>query len=147
MIVGVLAAVAASRQSGNLMDARGFRDEVVSALQHAHHLANTSRRYVCVTVNPGTGPAAYIALQFDTTAPESLVTVSCTTALALPAGRGCASNQICAPSNITLGGGGLIFNPYGQVVASDKSVLSVDSTLTVSDQTAITIVSETGYVQ
>lgn len=158
ILVGILAVVALPRMLDHTFDERGFHDAVKAAVQHARHVAVASRHFVCATVTAGTGPAGIVALSMDTTAPESVTTVGCTpgcassascTAIALPApGRDCAAtNQVCAPNGVTLGGSSLIFDPLGRSVDSSKNVQASALSVTVSNQPAITIQPETGYVQ
>lgn len=154
MIVGILAFVAVPR-FGNLrvFDEKAFLDEVAVALQHGRRMAMAARRFTCVNIAADT-----VDLRRDTTAPESVSSVGCTgsggVALALPApGKGCAAtNQVCAPAGVTLtaanlSGASLIFDPLGRLVDTSKAVLGQTPTLTVSNQTAIAVSPETGYVQ
>jgi MSHA pilin protein MshC len=149
IITGVLAVVALPRMLDRTFDERGFHDAAKAALQHARRVAVASRHFACATVSAGTGPAGLVALNMDTTAPESVVTVSCTSAIALPVpGSGCAaSNQVCAPSGVTLGGSSLIFDPLGRSVDSSKNVQASALSLTISNQPDVTVQPETGYVQ
>ena len=149
LILGILAVVAIPRFMDRSFDERGFHDAVKAALQHARHVAVASRRYVCVNVVAGSGPAATVSLVRDLTAPETPGAVNCTSAVALPApGRGCAAdNQVCAPEGVTLGGGGLIFDPLGRAVDSARVVLGTAPSITVTNQPAVTVTPETGYVQ
>jgi MSHA pilin protein MshC len=153
IIVGILAVVAIPRFMDHTFDERGFHDAVKAAVQHARRVAVASRRFSCVTVTPGTGSAGIVAISRDTTAPESVGAVACATAVPLPApGRGCAAtNQVCAPNGVTLcvpgpGCNSLIFDPLGRSVTA-PNVLAAVVTLTVPNQTDITIQPETGYVQ
>lgn len=149
IIVGILAVVAIPYFMDRTFDERGFHDTVRAALQHARHVAVASRRYICVNVVTGTGPAATVSIVRDLATPETPGAVNCTSDVALPApGRGCAaSNQVCAPEGVTLGGGGLIFDPLGRAVDSAKAVLGTAPALTVTNQPNITVTPQTGYVQ
>jgi MSHA pilin protein MshC len=152
IMVGILAAVAMPRMFDRTFDERGFHDATQTALQHARHVAVASRHFVCATVTAGSGPAGVVALNLDPTAPESVITVNCTATVALPApGRGCAAtNQVCAPTGVTLGtpsGSSVIFDPLGRSVDSSKNVQASAVTLTVSNQPNVTVQPETGYVQ
>ncbi len=158
VLVGILSVVAIPRFMDHTFDERGFHDAVKAAVQHARRTAVASRRFSCVNVTAGTGSAGIVEIFRDTTMPESVTTVGCTpgcassascTAIALPApGRGCAStNQVCAPNGVTLGGSSLIFDPLGRSVDASKAVQGAALSITVSNQTAITVQPETGYVQ
>ena len=148
VLIGILSVVAIPHFMDRIFDERGFRDAVKAAVQHARRSAVASRRFSCVNVTAGTGSAGIVAIFRDTAAPEAVGAVNCATAIALPVpGKGCAStNQVCAPNGVTLGGGSLIFDPLGRSVTA-PDVLAAVVTLTVSNQTDITIQPETGYVQ
>lgn len=150
VLVGILSVFVLPRLLDKTMDERGLHDAAKAALQHARRVAVAQRRYVCVTVTAGSGPAGVLALSIDPTVRESVATVTCSTALALPSpGRGCAaSHQVCAPQGVSLGGSAsLIFDPLGRLVGSGKSVAGSPATLTVSNQPDITVQPETGYIQ
>ena len=149
VIIGILAVVAIPRFMDKTFDERGFHDAVKAAVQHARHVAVASRRFTCINVVAGTGPAGTVSILRDTTMPEAVVTVSCGTAVDLPSpGRGCAgNNQVCAPNGVTLGGSSLIFDPLGRLVDSSKNVQGAALSISVSNQTNISVVPETGYVQ
>jgi hypothetical protein len=86
----------------------------------------------------------------DTNLPESNTTpVNCAVPVALPSpGRGCAAtNQVCAPNGVTLGGSSVFFDPLGRSVTSAKAVQAAALSITVTNQTPITIQPETGWVQ
>ncbi len=149
IIIGILAAVVVPRFADKTFDERGFHDAVKAAVQHARHAAVASRRFSCVSVTAGSGPAGVVAISRDTTAPESVTTVSCTTAIALPVpGRGCAAaNEVCAPSGVSVSGSSLIFDPLGRLVTSSKAVAGSAMSISVSNQTPITVQPETGTIQ
>jgi len=136
VLIGILAAVALPRFFDHTFDEAGFHDSVKAAVQHARRTAVAGRRFVCVNVSIGTGAAGVVELVRDTTVPESVVVVGCTpacaasascSALALPApGEDCASNQVCAPSGVSVvaPSSSLIFDPLGRPVNTDKSVVT-----------------------
>lgn len=152
VIIGILALVALPRLANRTFDERGFRDAVKATVQHARRVAVASRRFVCVTVTPGTGSAGIAEIRRDTNSPEGVTTVSCTSPVPLIApGRDClATNQVCAPAGITLGGSSLIFDPLGRLVTSAKAVQATALSISVSDQgvtNTLTVSPETGTVQ
>lgn len=156
MLVGILAVVAIPRFFGREFEERGFHDGVKAAVQHARRVAVASRRYVCVTTTPGVGAAGNVAVSMDTRIPEGneANSVVCavggnTVAIALPApGRGCAAtNQVCAPNGVALGGANVIFDPLGRSVSAAKAVAAAVVSLAVSNEANITIQPETGLVQ
>ena len=150
IVVGILAVAAMPRFFDNVFDERGFHDAAKSAVQHARRVAVASRRYVCVTTTPGAAAAGTVAISMDTNLPESNTTpVNCAVPVALPSpGRGCAAtNQVCAPNGVTLGGSSVFFDPLGRSVTSAKAVQAAALSITVTNQTPITIQPETGWVQ
>lgn len=147
ILVGILAVVAIPKFDTSAFKERGFRDGVFTAISHARRVAVASRRFVCVTVTPGTGSPAKVAVTRDlSTDPETSSPVNCTQSVALPApASGCASNEVCAPSGVTLGGAASIkFDPLGRSISSPNT--TVDATVTVAN-TSIKVAAETGYVQ
>jgi MSHA pilin protein MshC len=158
VLTGILAVVAMPRFFDHTFDEAGFHDGVKAAIQHARRTAVASRRFVCVNVTAGAGAAGVVALFRDTRLPEDVVSVGCVpscaasatcSAVALPApGRGCASNQVCAPNGVSiLAGSSLIFDPLGRPVSADKSVVGTAPTISVSNQIDIVVQTETGIVQ
>lgn len=156
MLVGILAVVAIPRFFGREFEERGFHDGVKAAVQHARRVAVASRRYVCVTTTPGVGAAGNVAVSMDTRIPEDnegnsvVCTVGgSTVAIALPApGRGCAAtNQVCAPNGVALGGASVIFDPLGRSVSAAKAVSAAVVSITISNEANVTIQPETGLVQ
>jgi len=163
VLTGILAAVALPRFFDRTFDEAGFHDGVKAAVQHARRTAVASRRFVCVNVTVGAGPVGNVALVRDTTMPESVATVGCIpacaasascSALALPApGKGCAGNQVCAPSGVIVDpvSSSLIFDPLGRPVNKDKSTVVAASGsepfIRVLNQADIIVRSETGIVQ
>ena len=160
IVTGILAVAVVPRFFGNEFEERGFHDGLKAALQHARHMAIASRRFVCVTNTNSTGPAASVAVTMDTLVPEGneANAVVCavgasTVAVDLPAAlQGCAAsavnatNAICAPNGVTLGGDSVIFDPLGRSVTAAKGLAAV-VTLTVSNEANITVQPETGWVQ
>lgn len=149
ILVGILSFVAIPRLGDTTFKERGFRDGVLSTVQHARHVAIASRRFVCVTVAGGTGGAATVSLSRDLgTAPESAAAVNCTAPVALPTpGSGCGgNNQVCAPAGITLGGTPtIIFDPLGRSITAPN--VAGAASITISNQTPVTVSAETGYIQ
>ena len=152
VVVGILAAVAIPRFADRTLEERGFRDAARAAIQHARRVAVGSRRFVCVNLTAGAAPVGLLALRMDTTEPETVVAVGCTgaggTAIALPvADRNCAAtNEVCAPTGVTLGGSGVMFDALGRSVTA-PNVLAPVVNITITNQAAITVLPETGYVQ
>jgi MSHA pilin protein MshC len=150
-LVGILSVFAYPRLVGREFDQRGFHDQALGTVQQARRLAVAARRYTCVTVTPGSGNAATIAVTRDPTLPENVAAVSCTSAVPLPQpGRGCAqTNQVCAPPGVALGAApaSFVFDPLGRAVDTSKAVLGSAPSLTVTGQPAIAVTPETGAAQ
>jgi MSHA pilin protein MshC len=154
IIIGIMAVIAIPNFSTSTSFAnRGFHDAVWSAVTHARRTAVASRHFSCVTIVAGTGSAGQISLTRDLTDPDTYTsssTVNCTSPIAIPAQAGCngASNTICAPSSVTLGGtSSLIFDPLGRLVTSPQVVASSAASISVSGQNSISVQPGTGYVQ
>ena len=150
ILIGILAVAALPRFFDNTFSERGFHDGVKAAVQHARRVAVASRRYVCVTNTPGTGAAGVVSIAMDTTLPESAAgNVNCTAAVALPSpAQGCAaSNEVCAPSGVTLGGASAIFDPLGRPVTAARALQAAVLSITTSGQPSITIHPDTGWIQ
>jgi MSHA pilin protein MshC len=161
IIVGILAVVVAPRFADKTFDQRGFHDAVQAAIQHARRSAVASRRYECVKITKSTG---IVEVTRDTNPPEAVLTagtVNCTQAISLPSpGRGCATNQVCAPTGVALGGtvngvtlagaldnATLIFDPQGRLVTAPNTTASTAATITITGASDITVLPETGYTQ
>lgn len=150
VLAGVLAIVVLPTFNNAALPERGFHDAVWSAVSHARRTAVASRHFTCVTVTAGTGNAATVAVTRDLSDPDGLAAVNCTAAVPLPApDAACgATNRVCAPANVTLGGtGALIFDPLGRLVTAPGAVAGAAAAITVSGQPNITVQPETGYVQ
>ena len=146
IIVGIMAAVALPRMSAlSGFDERGLHDKLKAGLQFARKTAVASRRYVCLTVTNGVG--GKVSLRYENAAPESTAS-NCTTGTNLtpPAPdktTGCASNEICAGTTLSLSSTSLSFrfDPLGRL-----SPLT-NVTFTTTNQQNIVIEAETGNVQ
>ena len=146
IIVGIMAAVALPRMSAlSGFDEKGLHDKLKASLQFARKTAVASRRYVCLTVTNGTG--GKVSLRFENAAPESTAG-NCTagtnlTPPAPDATSGCATNQICASTTLSLSSTSTSFrfDPLGRL----NPVTNV--TFTTTGQPDIVIQAETGNVQ
>lgn len=144
VLIGILAAVAIPRLgSVSSFSERGFRDGVFTALSHARRVAVAGRRFVCVSIASST-----VTVTRDVGVdPETAASVNCTEAVPLPAQTaGCAGNAVCAPSGVSAGGAtSVIFDPLGRSITAPNTTAA--ATITISNQTDITVAAETGYVQ
>lgn len=147
LLVGILAVVAIPKLNASTFKERGFRDAVFAALTHGRHVAMASRRFVCATIVPGTGSSATLTLTRDVgTSPETAASINCTQALPLPSPMpGCAASA-CAPGGVTLvGSTSVIFDPQGRSVSAPNTTAA--ASLSISNQSNVTVAAETGYVQ
>jgi MSHA pilin protein MshC len=140
LIIGVMAVVALPRLDMlRSFDEAGYRDKVRATLEYARKSAVAQRRNVRVTLAGNN-----LTLTIDNDIPEGGAAATYPRALALPVpDRACggATNQICAPSGITLSGTAtLSFTALGAP--------STAGTYTVTGGSAhtITVEAETGYV-
>ncbi|OHC61434.1 MAG: hypothetical protein A3H93_07800 [Rhodocyclales bacterium RIFCSPLOWO2_02_FULL_63_24] len=129
-------------------DEIGYRDKVKSTLEYARKSAVAQRRNVCVRT---VGNSLLLTIENDV--PESSAGTCTAVAsfprnLALPtADRACggATNQVCAPANVTLTQDG---NSTGNLTFTPLGVPSAAATYTVTGDAAhsFTVEAETGYV-
>ena len=139
VLVGIVGVVAIPKLQGVLSfrDA-GWRDQIVAALHHAQAVATSHRRLVCATI-----ASDRVTLTIASTNPAS----SCDTAL-----PGVDGQTLAAASN---GGavasvspaGPLYFQPSGRVSADAAATSTPARTITITDQTPIVLVGETGHVE
>jgi MSHA pilin protein MshC len=137
MVIGILAVVVLPRfDLLKGFDEIGYRDKVKATLEYARKSAVGQRRNVRVSLAGNS-----LTLSIDNVVPESASAGTYPRALALPALDGAcggATNQICAPTGITLTGPAtLTFSALGRPSAA--------GTYTVTGAT-ITVEAETGYV-
>jgi len=139
VIVGILAAFAAPRFfDRNVFEARGFYDQVLSALRFAQKTAVAQHRLVCVAV---TNSPAKVALTIS----QSSTGTACSALLNLPAGDKnfvtSATAQLSA-ANFAFNALGSPFNlPYTLGDSSVAQEVNVNVT-----EYKITVEKETGYV-
>jgi MSHA pilin protein MshC len=140
VIVGVMAVVALPRLDMlRGFDEAGYRDKVRATLEYARKSAVAQRRNVRATLSGNN-----LALTIDNDIPEGATAGTYPRALALPVpDRACggATNQICAPSGITLAGTAtLSFTALGAPSTAGAYTVTGDAAHT------ITVEAETGYV-
>lgn len=151
ILIGILSAVAVPKMMDNTLRNRGFHDSAKALIQHARRMAIASRRYHCVTITGGTT----MSLTRDTASPDGKAAVTCavggdTVEIPLPSkSQGCSqSNQVCVPSGVTLSSSTspLIFDPMGRLVSA-PGTLAATATISMTDESNITVSPETGFVQ
>lgn len=149
VLLGVMAVVFLPGAGGaSAVKERGFRDGVFTTLTHARRVAVASRRYVCVNLSAGTGSSATVSVALDPgSTPETALSITCSQAVSLPSTlSGCTVNTLCAPGGVTLGGATrVVFDPQGRSVSTPGTVAA--ATVTVSNQTSVTVAADTGLVQ
>jgi MSHA pilin protein MshC len=136
VIVGVLSVVAIPKVfDRSIFEARGFADELRSAIQFARKTAIAQRRNVCVAIDTSTSTVALTkALTPGSTAP-------CGPAVTNPAKN--SGFQLTAPGDVTLSSttSSITFDALGATGAGGTvTVISADASR------PIVVESETGYV-
>ena len=141
VILGILAAVAAPRFfDRNVFDSRGFHDQVIATLRHAHKTAIAQRRFVCASFT-----ANSLTLTYDPIAPSAVHTAM----TACPGGTDLTSPTGAVPYTVTsanasfFGGAPAAFNfdALGRPSFAAQRGITVNGYATV-----ILIEAETGYV-
>lgn len=149
ILLGVMAVVLLPGMGGtSAVKERGFRDGVFTTLSHARRVAVASRRFVCVNLTAGTGTSATVSVAMDPgSTPETASSIACSLTVPLPSTlSACTANTLCAPSGVTLGGASsVVFDPLGRSVSAPGTLAA--ATVTVSNQTSVTVAAETGLVQ
>ncbi|MCF8197238.1 MAG: prepilin-type N-terminal cleavage/methylation domain-containing protein [Sulfuritalea sp.] len=141
IIIGIMAFVVLPRfDLLKGFDEVGYRDKVRATLEYARKSAVAQRRNVRVALASNN-----LTLTIANDIPEGAGGASFARALSLPVpDRVCggATNQICAPANVTLTGpASLDFSPLGRPSAAGAyAVVTSESTQN------ITVEAETGYV-
>ena len=137
VILGILAVTALPKFSdSSSFQALAFHDEVVSALRYAQKTAVSHRRLVCATLTAST-----VSLQIA----ASNSATSC--ANALPGPDGGAFAQSAAPGTVQLAAspsGPIYFQSSG--VATNANAVVTNFSLQVTNQPAINVWGDTGYV-
>ena len=138
ILLGVLAAVAVPRIDG-LLALRGpaWREQVMAALREAGGLAQGHRRLVCATV-----ASQSLSLRIASTNPAS----SCDTALNGGDGDSRWAWDSKAPAT-SASTATLYFQPDGRVTSDGAGSSPVNVTISISGETSVTLVGETGHVQ
>lgn len=146
LLVGIMAVTFGPKMMGSSsFDEFGYRSELRSAIAYAQKSAIAARRYVCVDI-----AASAATFTMLSTEPESVASIACDRNLRLPKGRSsCSGNpahQICPPAGVSAGTASWVFDPLGRPVNTAKVVLTSALSIGVTNQTALTVEAETGYV-
>jgi MSHA pilin protein MshC len=144
IVIGIMAVVVMPRF--DLLkgyDEVGFRDKVRSTLEYARKSAVAQRRNVRVTLAGNN-----LTLKVDNDIPEGAGAGAYPRDLDLPAAdRACGgtTNQVCAPSGVTLAGPAtLTFTPLG--APSAAAIYTVTGEAPALATYAVTVEAETGHV-
>ena len=145
LIIGIMAVVVLPRFDVlRGYDQIGYRDKVKATLEYARKSAVAQRRNVQVAL-----AGSSLTLTIASGIPEGLAANTFDRSLNLPARDGAcggATNRICAPANIALGGPAtLTFSPLGR--PSALGTYTVTDTSPGGDTSTISVMAETGYVQ
>jgi prepilin-type N-terminal cleavage/methylation domain-containing protein len=146
ILIGVLAAVVLPRMDSSRMFREiAFGDQVAAALRYAQKTAVSHRRLVCATV---ASDQLSLSLGIASSNPAS----ACDKLLAGPDGNQVNPQPaaISPADNITLvaaPAGPLYFQPSGAVTSDGAGSTPANFTLTVTNQTPITVAGETGDVE
>jgi len=145
IIVGIMAVAVLPRM--DLLkgfDEIGYRDKLRATLEYARKSAVAQRRNVKVAL-----AANNLTLTVDNDIPEGAAANTFPRALALPGpdqACGGTTNQVCAPSGVTLAGPAtLTFSPLGRPSAAAS--YTVTGVAPAFATYAISVTAETGYVQ
>ena len=130
VILGILAAVAIPRMNTSDYRALEFRDKTVAALRYAQKTATSHRRTVCVAFTAST---VTLTIDYDK--------LGCTAAKTL--------NLPGSNSNVVQSGDATnaVFNPVPAGFNFQPDGSGADRSISVSGQTAITVVGVTGSVR
>jgi prepilin-type N-terminal cleavage/methylation domain-containing protein len=139
VLLGVLTVVALPKLD-NALAQRGdqWRDQVLSALRVAQATAQSHRRLVCASVATDA-----VTLTIASANPAT----TCTNAMPGPDGNANWARDTRSTTTTVSPSGTLFFQTDGRVTTDGAGTTATDRTISVSGQTSITIVAETGLVR
>jgi MSHA pilin protein MshC len=139
ILVAVLAAVALPKFDAAIsLRGDAWRDEVVSALRHAHQTAVSHRRLVCAVVG-----ATTVTLTIAANNPAS----ACTASLPGPDGGSAYTTATGGTTASVSPAGTLYFQPSGRVTSDGAGNTASDRSITIGTTTTVVVVGETGHVR
>ena len=139
LLAGTLAAVAMPRLNMALsLRSAGWRDQVLAALLQARSIAQGHRRLVCAALVTGE-----VRLTVASVNPAS----SCSTALTGADGDARWAFDSNGYALSVTPSGTLYFQPDGRITSDGAGVTSVNASIAVAGESAISVVGETGHVQ
>ncbi|MED5620372.1 pilus assembly FimT family protein [Ideonella sp. BN130291] len=138
ILVAVLAAVAMPKFDAALgLRSDAWRDEVVSALRHAHQTAVSHRRLVCAVVG-----STSVTLTIAANNPAT----TCGSSLPGPDGGSAYTTSTGGTTASLSPAGTLYFQPNGRVTSDGAGSTASDRSITIGS-TSIVVVGETGHVR
>ncbi len=139
ILTGILAAVALPRMGGALaLRGAGWHDQVQAGVLHARTVSQGHRRLVCVVVASGE-----IRLTQASVNPAS----TCDTVLPGPDGGARWAVDATSLAIIQSPAGTLYFQPDGRITSDGAGNSAVNTTISISGETDLLLVGETGHVE
>lgn len=139
VMIGVLAVVAVPRlQVNGSIRASAWHDQVQAALRHARQTAVGHRRLVCATVATGS-----VTLTIASVNPAG----ACTSAWRGPDGNSAWAREDSGVVTGVTPAGTLYFQPSGRITSDAAGSSAVNASITISGESAIAVVGETGHVE
>ena len=139
VLMGVLAVVALPSVTGAL-SFRGdaWRDQVLAALRYAQSTAQSHRRLVCASVATNAVTLTIATANGATT---------CASSLTGPNGGADYATDTRSLATAVAPSGTLYFQTNGRITTDGAGATATDRTITISGQTSISVVAETGLVR
>ncbi|MEK8049208.1 type II secretion system protein [Ideonella sp. DXS22W] len=138
LLLGVLAAVVVPRLDSALaLGGSAWRDQVSAALKTARSLAQGHRRLVCASVATGS-----VTLSIAATNPAS----ACTGTLAGADGQSAWARDDGSHTTTVTPAGMLYFQPDGRITSDGAGTSTVNASIAITGESAITLTGTTGHV-
>ena len=139
LLISILAAVAVPKLTGSLsFRDDSWRDQIVAALHSAHKSAVAHRRLVCATINTGDVTLSMASANPATSCDTALTGIDGSASVA--AANGAAATAGVSPAGV------LYFQPSGRVSTDGAGSSVLVRTITLTGQSNIVLVGETGHV-
>ena len=139
LLISILALTVVPKMQGALgFRDDGWRDQIVASLHYAHKLAIGHRRLVCASVS-----ASDVTLTIASANPAT----SCDTALPGVDGQALAASAQGGAAAAISPAGAIYFQPSGRATSDGAGSSASTRSITISGQTAITLIGETGHVE
>jgi len=139
VMIGVLAVVVLPRlQENSSLRAAAWHDQVQAALRHARQTAVGHRRLVCATVATGA-----VTLTIASANPAT----TCGAAWRGPDGNIAWAREGSGIATSVTPAGTLYFQPSGRITSDGAGTTALNASVTITGETAIGVVGETGHVE